>query len=66
MGQEVDSNDRMITISHHLPEMKRKKGFIMFSVKIYRCKYVINDWNVQKKVLKHINYLFSDFRYKHD
>ena len=47
MDQEVDSNDRVITITHLLPEMKTKKEFIMFSVKIYPCKYVINDWNVQ-------------------
>ena len=45
MDQEVDSNDRVITITHLLPEMKTKKEFIMFSVKIYLCKYVINDWN---------------------
>ena len=43
MDQEVDSNDRVITITHLLPEMKTKKEFIMFSVKIYLCKYVIND-----------------------
>ena len=40
MDQEVDSDDRVITISHHLLEMKRKKEFIMFLVKIYIFKHV--------------------------